>query len=75
MVTLAQILRNYLGNRQTCHSFGRVSSDFVIEDPNSRIAPRVALGSPVICVMKGAKVLSVLNEKGDLLWTLKESCK
>ena len=50
MVTLAQILRNYLGNRQTCHCFGRTSSDFVIEGPNSRIAPRVALGSPAICM-------------------------
>lgn len=35
----------------------------MIEGPNSRIAPRVALGSPAICVMEGGKVLSVSNEK------------
>ena len=35
----------------------------MIEGPNSRIAPRVALGSPAICVMEGVKVLPVLNEK------------
>ena len=70
MVTLAQILRNYLGNRQTCRSFGRISSDFVIEGPNSRIAPRVALGSPAICVMEEVKVLSVLNEKGGTYYGL-----
>ena len=44
--------------------FGRISSDFVIEGPNSRIAPRVALGSPAICVMEGSKSCRFKMKRG-----------